>query len=458
MTRFRGMDDSPGWINRRFARIERELREMASAKRLPNSSLPDDYTMTPVGPEPSTPMPLPQGLTITAGTEVIKVVWSGSASGTIPTDFGRLAIHVSKLSGYTPTQGTEVATVSSPYGGTALYSADGGDTYYVRCAIASLRGDYGTFTNELAVTPGVAADAETFTGDVVGRSIAIAASSTGATSESFSGTAFPAGWSNYLQWDDLASVDPTASVVSSGLPAGSDNGSAIVVDYGPAGPGGGTLDTAAGLIVADTDDAVNMDVLIRFAFTAPPGSFPAEMLHLYARAAGGSSSTIPDGVYLDLYRQNPQVVARTGGTTSVIGTVSSHTVDSTAWRWARLRVIGSRVEASVWLDGEDEPDPLITHTATALSPGGVQVWWQLADLVPAAGVDAFIDSLDVETFASGFTVATDGTARITRAEIGELALPNAVAASSVSTLVSAFEVLDAAGVSLGWVPVYDTKA
>lgn len=145
--------DPMGRQNRIKRDLERALREERAARRTRLADLGDDYTMTPEGPQEVAPMPTPDGLTITARTGAIEVVWSGSASEPIPTDFDRLAVHVSKVSGYTPTQGTEVTAIGSPSGGVVTYEADAEVPYYVRSALVSLRGEYGPFTDEVAVTP-----------------------------------------------------------------------------------------------------------------------------------------------------------------------------------------------------------------------------------------------------------------------------------------------------------------
>lgn len=113
----------------------------------------EEFTVTPGGTTVSSPMPLPSGITIEAGIEAINVIWSGSASAAIPDHFARLAIHVSKITGFTPNAGTEVAAIGSPFGGVTTYNGADPETYYVRCAFVSLRGDTGDFTAEVAVTP-----------------------------------------------------------------------------------------------------------------------------------------------------------------------------------------------------------------------------------------------------------------------------------------------------------------
>lgn len=116
--------DPMGRQNRIKRDLERQVREQAAAKRTRFADLGDDYTMTPEGPQEIAPMPTPDGLTITAGMEQIEVVWSGSATAPIPADFDRLAVHVSKVPGYTPTAGTEVVAIGSPTGGVVTYEAD----------------------------------------------------------------------------------------------------------------------------------------------------------------------------------------------------------------------------------------------------------------------------------------------------------------------------------------------
>jgi hypothetical protein len=109
--------------------------------------------LTPEGAAPATVPPVPSGLTIEAAAAGFVVTWSGSAESQLPADFARLVIHASKIAGYTPTPGTEVNTITSPNGGIATTDADPGDTYYVRCGIASLRGTLGGFTPEAPVVP-----------------------------------------------------------------------------------------------------------------------------------------------------------------------------------------------------------------------------------------------------------------------------------------------------------------
>lgn len=109
--------------------------------------------LTPEGAAPSLKPPTPSGLTIEAAAAGFTVTWSGSAEQAIPVDFARLAIHASKISGYTPTQGTEVNAITSPNGGIATTDADPGDTYYIRCALVTLLGVPSEYTAEVAVIP-----------------------------------------------------------------------------------------------------------------------------------------------------------------------------------------------------------------------------------------------------------------------------------------------------------------
>lgn len=403
--------DPLGRQNRIKRSLEREIRQQAAAKRVRFADIGDDYTMTPEGPLPSAPMPLPDGLTITAGTEVIKVVWSGSASDTIPEDFGRLAIHVSKFTGYTPTQGTEVATVSSPYGGSALYAADGGDTYYVRCAIASLRGEYGPFTDELPITPGIAADSETFRGDVVGRSISIATVDAGGdVDETFSGSAWPTGWSATTYENAFALPDPV--VTSTGVPTGSDNGSAILFDFGPA-TGTTGLGGSRNYVQTPATQAVDAEIRARFRHSATPGGFsPAESLRFTLRDSGGN------GLWLDVANIDGQLVEYAGGSNVLASVAPPGGIVGGVWYWARIKAVGGRVEAAIWEDGTPEPEPTTATVDNVVSPGEIRLRGDLAPLVtPPLGLDSYVDSVAITRYATGFTVLPDGTARMTRAEI-----------------------------------------
>ena len=413
--------DPLGRQNRIKRNLEREIRQQAAAKRARFADIGDDYTMTPEGPLPSAPMPLPDGLTITAGTEVIKVVWSGSASDTIPEDFGRLAIHVSKFTGYTPTQGTEVATVSSPYGGSALYAADGGDTYYVRCAIASLRGDYGPFTDEVTITPGVAADPDTFEGDIVGGSISIATVAAGGDlDETFSGTTFPSGWAYHPEMTGYAAV-PDPAVTSTGVPTGSDNGSAVLFDFGPAGSSG-ALEFRSGWVELPVAEVVDGEMRVRFRHEAAGSLDGNEALWLVLRGDQDASvESDPDnGIGLNVAGSSPYVAEMVAGSSTTLGAPAMPAGGLVAgvWYWARLSAVGGRVEAAIWADGNPEPDPALMMAENAVNPGVPLLYWSFDQFLGGTiGLDTYVDVVQVSRYATGFTVLPDGTARMTRAEI-----------------------------------------
>jgi hypothetical protein len=101
------------------------------------------------GPTP----PTPTGVSVTADVEGVTVAWSGAADVELPADFERVAVHLSTVPGFTPTQATEVAAFTSPYGGIATVSAAAGTTQHVRLVMVSTSDAWSVATAPQAVTP-----------------------------------------------------------------------------------------------------------------------------------------------------------------------------------------------------------------------------------------------------------------------------------------------------------------
>jgi microcystin-dependent protein len=115
----------------------------------------DDGTYTTTdhnGPVPPTPL----GTQAYTAIEAITATWSGASDVPIPNDFARVAVHVSQVDGYTPTQASEVAAFSAPVGGMAtipVLPADVGRVHYVRFVMVTTSDTWSEPTEQVAVTP-----------------------------------------------------------------------------------------------------------------------------------------------------------------------------------------------------------------------------------------------------------------------------------------------------------------
>lgn len=99
------------------------------------------------------PPPMPSGITVDAGIESVNVTWSGSAAAPLPADFRRVAVHMSKIEGFTPTEATEVAAFPAPVGGVVAIPADVGVTHYVRVIMVSTSETWSVATQQYQAVP-----------------------------------------------------------------------------------------------------------------------------------------------------------------------------------------------------------------------------------------------------------------------------------------------------------------
>lgn len=408
-------------------------------------------------PPASSPAPVLRG-----GIGTLFVRWAEVANA----DPVTYDVHASTVAGFTPDATTLVGTalgigpvvIRTLQNGTALQA---GTTYRVRIVArdadgAAAPGTEASGSPVQATSEDIAANA--ITADMLvandalidalevvdlsvvslesvnidGGSIAIATSQTGSIAEGFSGTAFPAGWSNVKTgWNGTGAGDaavPGASVVNSGIPAGG-TGSAVLVDYGAAGING---PSAAGKVVTPATSIKDAEATIRLRLSLNPSTFKSESMYLALRRQGlANDGTTEDAIMLDLLPNLDafgstrwSVKSRLNGSDAELGYFTTTTHPSTAWHTIRLRIVAGQVQAKAWVDGTTEPEWQMTaQQAGVLTPGEVAlVWRQLTGTFAGSGLDAWVDSVNVDTYSTGFTVNPDGTAQVNSLDVATLTL------------------------------------
>lgn len=167
------MTTAPRDVATRIADLERAIRDLQRAPRLANASIegfpltvndedgvqrqtiglqPDGtYTTTDVnGPPP----PMPSLPTLEARPGTLVVTWDGKFLDDVaaPADWDHVEVHVSDVSGYTPTDETQVATFDTLKGGSVTLALDPVAQYVVLQAVSTSRTE-STPTPETPGTP-----------------------------------------------------------------------------------------------------------------------------------------------------------------------------------------------------------------------------------------------------------------------------------------------------------------
>lgn len=217
-------------------------------------------------------------------------------------------------------------------------------------------------------------------------------------SESFSGTALPSGWAANQHQSGIPSATGPA-VVSTGVPTGSDNGSALKFDFGDAGIDGGDQ-ASSGTVTPNFPVMQDSEIRLRFRPTVVGSPFlPAESMKLYVRAEQDANNVVTKGIALDLVN-GFNLWDYTGSSNNSLGNVPAPSgYAANKWYWAKLKVAGNVVTAAVWEDGTTEPAGTVVNT-TILTPGKTAIKWGVTDFVsgPTLGIDVFVDSIGLNVF------------------------------------------------------------
>lgn len=307
------------------------------------------------------------------------------------------------------------------YGSLTAYDDQGEPTF-------NLNGQTGSVEMKGTLTSGSSIEGAS----LIGGAMSVAQTAAGAFDEAFSGTTFPAGWTNIKDKGTLADVK--ASVVASG-PTGQD-GSAILVDFGAAGAANTNLD--AGEVATPITDVLNAEIRARFRVAATRSTVGYESrmeevgIGIRIFDNWGSRPDDPtksaDGLVLklipDKVAENFWAFRLIRGTGFHIGSgatdlgVQPYYVGSDPtgkWMWAALRVDGGAAYLKVWADGDPEPAQWKAFTTDTLPTGAGRIaipWEQNVGWSggTSRGVQkVWIDSLSAETFDTGFQVLPDGS-------------------------------------------------
>lgn len=116
----------------------------------------------------------------------------------------------------------------------------------------------------------------------------------------------------------------------------------------------------------DADGMRDLEIVSRIK-VATPGSVVLGG-GLTVRGSGGAGS---ENGYIALTTSTELRIAKfVGGTYTQLGTVPV-TIDSSAWYWIRFRAKGTSIAASLWVDGESEPDEWMVSTVDqSVTDGG----------------------------------------------------------------------------------------
>lgn len=321
-----------------------------------------------------------------------------------------------------PQRGIEIdPSQNGGHGSLTAYDDQGQPTF-------NLNGQTGSVEMKGTLTSGSSIEGAS----LIGGAMSVAQTAAGAFDEAFSGTTFPAGWTNIKDKGTLADVK--ASVVASG-PTGQD-GSAILVDFGAAGAANTNLD--AGEVATPITDVLNAEIRARFRVAATRSTVGDESrmeevgIGIRMFDNWGSRPDDPtksaDGLVLklipDKVAENFWAFRLIRGTGFHIGSgatdlgVQPYYVGSDPtgkWMWAALRVDGGAAYLKVWADGDPEPaqwkafttDTLPTGAGRIAIPWEQNVGWSSGT---SRGVQkVWIDSLSAETFDTGFQVLPDGS-------------------------------------------------
>lgn len=404
--------------------------------------------------------------TLRAGISSLFIMWPEVDNADLVT----YDVHLSATTGFTPSAATLVGSVAGtgPLAVKAL--TDGtplvaGTTYYAKIQARDADGlgpvgaeasgspvqatsddiAVGAITTDMLVANDVLAGALNVTDlstvnfesvNINGGSIYVAKGQSGTLTEEFSGTTLPAGWTATKTWlngTGTGGANVPGTSVTSSPPTGA-TGSALLVDYGPAGiwsSASNSPSAAAGEILTTLASASDAEVRVRFRLNVNPlNSVPyQENGRIMIRGTGTygyfnydwrgiSMDLVPETRYvangLTLSSFNVRSHSDGGGGSTIVHNHVMPLDPSATWAWAHLKVQGGTVYSKLWADGDPEPSWHEITAGVPLVPGPGDssiAWWQSPDSADrkTRGQKLWIDRFETTSWDTGLSVNPDGS-------------------------------------------------